>query len=397
MIFPWPPTLVLTLAAGLIAASTGPVRAQPVPREAGAPVVKLTFDGPVETVFARKADACDGHDVPDTSLRAFRNADGGVTAFGMHNVNRALHGVSLDALKLDCRIVLPSNHRSDPALYDDYSWIAATWTDDGKNISALIHHEYHANDHAGRCAFKDMLACWYNSVLTAGSGQGGLSFARDKKSTIVASYPYRQETGQGRHRGFFNPSNIFSDGEWKYTFIATTGWSGQKHGACLFRTKTPGDAASWRAWDGKSFSVHAGDFYAGTADPLKVCEPIAPFVTPVGAVVKHIPSGAWIAVMQASPHDQFFSESGIWATASRDLFHWSKPVLVAAGKTLYDNPCGAGLLVAYPSLIDRHSPARNFDTSGDSADLYYATLRVDGCAVTSDRDLVRRKVSIAVQ
>lgn len=384
----------LILAVMLLPVSAA---AQPVSGKGAAPRVTAQFDGPAETVFARKTDACDGHDVPDTSLRAYRNADGSVTAFGMHNVNRALRGASLDKLKLDCRIVLNSGHKSDPALYDDYSWIAATWTGDGKHVSALIHHEYHANDHAGRCAFTDMLACWYNSVLAVQSSDGGTTFARGRNSAIVAGYPYKQETGQGRHRGFFNPSNIFSDGEWKYTFIATTGWAGQKHGACLFRTKTPGDAASWRAWDGKSFSVHAGDFYAGTADALKTCEPIAPFVTPVGAVIKHQPSGAWIAVLQAAPHDQFFAQSGFWISASRDLFNWSKPALVMAGTTLYDNPCGAGQLIAYPSLLDRQSPSRNFDTAGATADLYYATIRVDGCHVTSDRDLMRRRITFTVE
>ena len=383
----------------ILAALSAPLAAsaQPVADEAGAPRVSLVFAGLPEIVFARKTDACDGHDVPDAPLRAFRDADGRVAAFGMHHVNRALRGASLDALKLDCRIVLASGHKSDPALHDDYSWIAATWSDDGKNLAALIHQEYHANDHAGRCAFRDMLPCWNNSVLAATSADGGRSFTRGKNSPVVAAYPYKQETGQGRHRGFFNPSNIFSDGEWKYTFIATTGWSGQKHGACLFRTKTPGDATSWRAWDGKDFTAHAGDVYAGTADPLKTCQPIAPFVTPVGAVVRHLPSGAWVAVLQAARHDVFFSEPGIWVTASRDLFRWSKPRLVMAGKTLYDDPCQAGQLISYPSLLDSQSPARNFDTSGDVADLYYATLRVDGCRVTSDRDLMRRKVRFVIE
>ncbi|MET0605675.1 MAG: hypothetical protein ABWZ80_04420, partial [Beijerinckiaceae bacterium] len=157
------------------------------------------------------------------------------------------------------------------------------------------------------------MQCWTNSILVARSADGGRSFARPSGSAVVAGYPFRQETGQGRHRGFFNPSNIFSDGAWKYMFAATTGWSGQKHGACLFRTKTPGDAQSWRAFNGKDFAAHAGDVYAGTAQPSQTCEPVAPFVTPVGAVVKHRPSGAWIAVLMASQHDQFFAEPGIWA------------------------------------------------------------------------------------
>src|SRR5829696_8814483 len=39
---------------------------------------------------------------------------------------------------------------------------------------------------------------------------------------------------------------------------------------------------------------------------------------------------------------------------------------------------------------------RNFDDVGDAAELYFATLRIEGCTVTSDRNLVRRKVAIKV-
>src|SRR5829696_1856242 len=53
-----------------------------------------------------------------------------------------------DKLKLDCRIVLASSGKADPAAYDDKSWITATWTEDGARVEALLHHEYQANHHA---------------------------------------------------------------------------------------------------------------------------------------------------------------------------------------------------------------------------------------------------------
>src|SRR5215204_4839243 len=59
------------------------------------PLVALTIVGPPETVFSGKRDACDGNDVPDAPLRAFRDAEGQVVAFGLHYVNRALRGASL--------------------------------------------------------------------------------------------------------------------------------------------------------------------------------------------------------------------------------------------------------------------------------------------------------------
>src|SRR5690606_38693750 len=145
-------------------------------------------------------------------------------------------------------------------------------------------------------------------------------------------------------------------------------------------------AASWRAWNGADFSANAGYPYAGDAAPQQICAPVAPFVTPVGAVVRHRPSGAWIAVLMAKKDDVFFPQSGIWASASKDLLRWSAPTLIMPGATLYDDPCAAkGRIIAYPSLIDRNAHSRNFDDSGDEAELYFVEMRVEGCAIAHDR------------
>ena len=92
-----------------------------------------------------------------------------------------------------------------------------------------------------------------------------------------------------------------------------------------------------------------------------------------------------------------FPEAGFYTTSSRDLVAWDRPRLLLAGRTLYDDPCtSGGRLVAYPSLVDRGASGRNFDDVGDEADLYYASLRVSGCEVTADRDLLRRRVAITI-
>jgi hypothetical protein len=113
--------------------------------------------------------------------------------------------------------------------------------------------------------------------------------------------------------------------------------------------------------------------------------------------VRHRPSGAWVAVFQAKEEAGRFRESGFYSTSSRDLLHWDEPRLLLAGKTLYDDSCGAPAgLIAYPSLLDPDAEGRNFDNVGESAELFYATLKVEGCKVTSDRNLVRRKVVLKV-
>lgn len=363
------------------------------------PLSSLTLVGPPSVVFKAGRDACDGADVPDSPARAFRDGSGAVALFGLHYRNRAFRGPDLDHLRLDCRVVLDSGEKADPALYDDRSWITATWTEDGRSVAALVHHEYQANEHPGRCTAKDYAACWYNTITAAASADGGVSFARDTPPRVVAGAPFRQEVGQGRHRGFFNPSNIFADGRWRYVFASTTGWDrpgAQEAGVCLFRSDRPADPSRWRAWTGTGFTAAFPDPYRTATPRGDACKPVAPFPTPVGAVVRHRASGAFIAVFMAKA-GAGFPQSGFYWTSSRDLLAWDVPRLLIAGATLYDDPCAApGGLIAYPALLDPQATGRNFDDAGDSAILTYATLRTEGCAITSDRDLVRRPVAIKV-
>ena len=362
--------------------------------------------GPAETVYAAPRDGCEPNDVPDAPVRAFRDAGGGVTLFGLHYDNRALKGPDLAHLKVDCQIVYASRGDADPARYDDRSWIAATWTTDGRSVSALVHHEYQANAHPGRCRFPAYMQCWFNTVLEVRSGDGGANFARP--ATVVASAPFRQDVDQGRHRGFFNPSNIVSDGRFAYFLASTTGWSGaagaaglapeaggdQEAGVCLFRSATPADPLSWRAWDGRAFTVAYRDPYAARPRPAP-CAMIRPFPAPVGSVVKVAPGGLWLAAFQAKADAGAFPVSGFYTATSPDLIAWSEPRLLLPGPTLYDDACRAGgPLIAYPVLLDPASPSRNFDRSGTHPDLYYDVLQTEGCDITGRRSLVRRPVIV---
>ncbi|KAB1076016.1 hypothetical protein [Methylobacterium planeticum] len=388
-------TRPLRFTALVLLGLAAPARAAPEP-----PLSSLTLVGPPTPIFRASRDACDGADVPDASARAFREPGGAVALFGMHYRNRALRGPDLDHLRLDCAIVLESGEKSDPALYDDRSWITATWTEDGRAVAALLHHEYQANEHPGRCRAKTYMACWYNTLTAAASADGGRSFTRASPPAVMAAAPFRQEVDQGRHRGFFNPSNIVAQGRYRYVLASTTGWerpgSDQAGGVCLFRTETPADPTSWRAWTGTGFTAAFPDPYRAGAPRPATCKPVAPFPTPVGAVVRHRGSGAFIAVFMAKAADAF-PQPGFYWTSSRDLLTWDTPRLLLAGPTLYDDPCGAaGGLIAYPSLLDPAAEGRNFDDVGDRALLTYVTLRNEGCDITSDRDLVRRPLAIRV-
>jgi hypothetical protein len=360
------------------------------------PGLSVSAAGVPVTAFAAGRDGCDGHDVPDAPLRALRDTSGRSVAFRLHFVNRRLIGPSIDRLKIDCKVVLNSRHNGNPQAYDDYNWITATWTDDGHKVAALIHHEFHANEHPGKCAFKTMMQCWMNTITAWTSTDGGASFQRAPRGFVVAAAPFRQSEHQGRHRGFFNPSNIFSDDRYKYFMASNTGWTGQKFGVCLFRTADPHKPESWRAWDGKAFTIAYSDPYTSDKPRLRqACQPITSFPATVGAVVRHRPSGQWLAVFQASADKRYLPLPGIYYATAKDLTRWSTPRLLIAGTTLYDDPCkSGGRIISYPSLVGADAKGRNYDNTGDRAFLFYATMKVEGCTITSKRDLIRFPIRI---
>jgi hypothetical protein len=355
----------------------------------------LTLTGKPEIVYNSSTDACEPIDVPDINPRAYRDASGNVVLFALHFVNRVLRGPDLAHVKIDCHVVLDSPLDPEPSHYADRNYIAATWTEDGRNVSALVHHEYHADQH-GRCRVTESLGCWYNTILAFRSQDAGLNFMK-VQPPVVAAAPFRQEVEQGRHRGFFAPSNIVSDGTYEYFFAATTGWSGQDFGPCLFRSATPWDSGSWRVFDGKSFSIRYKDPYEEKQVSIQSCRPIQPFVFPVGAVVRERKSGLWIAVLQAARNESTFPVDGFYYVSATDLLHWSSPKLLLAGKTLYSDLCKAGAsIIAYPSLLDETSQRRNFDDVGDVAYLYFTLITVEKCQ-TRERLLVREKISIEIK
>lgn len=365
----------------------------------------LTPVGPREMLFDPKKQGCDGNDIPDAPLRAYRDADGGISAFGLHYENRRLFGPDLRKLTLDCDVVFRGRGAPDPKRYDDKSWIAATWTRDGRIVHALAHHEFQANHHIGRCSFPDYMQCWWNSVLALRSGDGGKSFRKASPQVAIASAD-PSEIGQGRHRGFFNPSNIIEKDGAHFVLVGTTGWDGrdgapnQPSGVCLFRSVALDDPAGWRGWDGGAFTAAFPDPYAAKARNRATCAVMPPLPAPIGSLTRHRGSGLYVAVYQASqglPDTEGgrYSRSGFYASTSRDLIRWSAPQLILETKSLYDSPCGADVLRSYPSAIDPAAITRNFEDIGDEALLTYSEMRVNGCNHTHDRVLVARKVRIS--
>ena len=354
--------------------------------------LEIELTGKPSVVFDSARDACAPEDMPDLNARAFRDAAGRTIMFALHDANRPLVGPDLAHLKVDCHVALGSPYSADPARYDDRNFVAATWTSDGREVSALVHHEYHA-DQFGICKATGDLACWYNTVVAYRSTNGGRDFTK-AQPLVVAAAPFRQDVEQGRQRGFFNPSNIVSDGTFFYALISTTGWTDQPFGVCLFRTANPAESGSWRAFDGSGFTIHYGDPYGAKVPHPRTCQPIAPFVFPVGSLTFHRASRTWIALFQAKADAGSLPVDGFYYATSPDLRHWGLPHVLLAGRTLYNDLCRAGpAIINYPAMLDPATTARNYDTVGDHPEMFFAKMAVENCQ-TAQRLLLRQGLTI---
>lgn len=348
-----------------------------------------------ETVFSWSRQRCEQWHVPDAPLRAFRDDRGEVVAFASHHRNRPMTGVSLDRIAASCAIAFEARSSPDPAEFSDKSWIAATWTGNGRDVFALMHDEYHADSHPGACRLRDRMSCWYNVVTVARSADGGRHFANVEPRALVAAPAFRQDVGQGRHRGFFNPSNIIEhDGAW-YTLIATAGGGEQKRGVCLFRSTDITDATAWRAFDGQDFTARAVDPYREDVSQAKPCQPLKNLPTVVGSVTRHEPSGQFLAIQHLGPNPRQDIPGGRVAYSwSSDLRHWSPVQTLTVHPTMWSKDCSDRERHAYGAIVDPSSRSRNFETTGDEPYLFMTKMRVTGCRIGPDRDLVRIKIRI---
>lgn len=368
------------------------------------PALTLTLAGEAEVVFARQRDGCGRFDTPDAPARAVRTP-AGVALFATHFDNRALRGPSLRAVRPDCLITFAGAENPDPAAFSDRSWIASLWTRDGITVHALVHNEHQGHRHPNQCPTRRYRDCWFNALTAAVSRDGALTFQpAGTAPALVAALPYRADEMLGRPAGYYNPTGIVADGNALFFMAFASARGAQRHGNCLFRTETIEDPSSWRAWDGRGFSVRFANPYApgapeGDARAAHVCAPVGAgrLQWPVTALVRHAPSGLFIAVMQGGPHRPEHAEPapGIYVSTSPDLLAWSAPAFVMPGIGHGRFRCGDERPIAYPSLLDPDSDDPSFATVGETAWLLFTRFNVPACRITSDRDLVRIAVAIA--
>jgi hypothetical protein len=341
------------------------------------PTLSAAVAGPKQVVFDTR-NGCEEIDIPDAPARAFRDDRGLVHLLATHFVARAMIGPSLNRLKRDCRVVYRSPKDINPADFQYKNWLFSFYTLDGRRVAALVHSEYDGDEIPGQCATpKAPTNCWWNTVTYAQSLNGGYNFTEPAPPrNLVAAIPYRYVVGNRENAyGYNGPSNILEVGGFYYALINDWPYKLQKFGPCLIRTANVFDPGSWRAWDGKDFTIRFADPYReAMARPQDhVCEPV--LAGSADCLVQNVRTGIFI-VTQFVPDDRFDGPPGFYVQASRDLTHWSKPALVITFSDLRAAEGPGKWTYGYESLLDPAATDRNFSTVSDTPYLYY--VRSDG-------------------
>lgn len=358
-----------------------------------APSITGAVIGPSEVVFDTR-NACEKIDIPDAPARAFRDYNNIVHLIATHFLARAMVGPSLDQLRHDCRVIYRSPHDPDPSHFQDNNWLYSFYSTDGRRIAALVHSEYDADEIRGMCATpEDPNNCWWNTVTFAESLDGGYSFkVPAPPRNLVAALPYRYIVGNRANAyGYNGPSNILKIGGYYYALINDWPYKAQKYGPCLIRTSDVFDPQSWRAWDGKDFTVRFADPYREliTKPEEHVCEPV--LAGSADSLVEHMPSRTFI-VTQSAPDSRLGGPAGFYLQVSRDLIHWSKPALLVKTSDLEAADGPGKWDYGYVSLLDPASADRDFSTVSDRSYVYY--VRFDNNDPPYVRTLFRRPIQL---
>jgi hypothetical protein len=367
----------------------------------GDPSAEIRVAGPPETVFDWSRQACDQTDIPDAAARAFRMLSGQVNLVASYQSTRPMVGMSLNAVKHQCGVVMASTLDRRPEQFDDREWLASPYTEDGRTVFALVHDEYQGYRHPGRCESGLYLRCWYNAITLAISTDGGLSFraARPPPHHLVASVPYPYIPDAGPY-GLFQPSNIVrrQDGYY-YALIRAAPFRDQRAGSCLMRTRTLGDPSSWRAWDGSGFGVEFADPYLRPQEPRRhVCQPVAPveIASMSDSLTFNRYLGTYLLVGVAGRRQPGGGVVwGIYFSTSDDLVHWTQRKLIRETELPWTYQCGDHDPILDPSILDPSDGTRNFTDAGRAPYLYYVEMHYKKCVQSFDRDLVRVRVSIS--
>jgi hypothetical protein len=343
-------------------------------------------------VFDKSVQGCEPDDIPDTPARAFRDNSNNVQLLSTHFWNyRNISTTGLDGTYTHpCNRILSSTNSSAHSTFDNKEWVASPWTPDGLRVYALVHNEYQGQTFLSGCS-NYQYQCWWNSITSATSVDAGASYQNTSPGHLVAAQPF-QLTKDGPH-GYFTPSNIVRTGDgWFYAMFRSNAKAPQQLGTCLMRTRDLSNPASWRAWNGSSFSVRFANPYLESINPADhVCAPVD-FIS-IGTITESLTYNTylkkWMLVGNSVGDPQFNKPPGVYYALSDDLLNWSHVELLFEAEITWVRDCVLPDPIKEASIIDPSSTSRNFTTVDRTAQIFYTWYHMNGCNGTLDRDIVR--------
>lgn len=382
----------------------------------------LRLEGDEEKVYGSNSVGCrepDGKEVrndhSDQPAHAFRDYNGQVHMLASSRQNFLLLGPSLNQVaRRGCEHTVVSNGSSAPETFDQFQWLMSVYTDDGRTVYGLTHHEFHgdltvpecrggAEDslrRRGKTVFQGAegkrgegwtMRCWYTSVNLVVSRDGGFNFLPPGgKARPMAQLPYRFASDMER-AGPHSPTNIVkhpTDGRY-YVMIQTSPYRDQARGTCVARA-TDLQKADWRAWGGSDFDISFVNPYASAVqDPARhVCATVVPWLAL--SLSYNTQARAFLMIG--------YDTRGAIYSWSNDLVRWT-PAQVLLQATIRSRNARSPEATAHYSALDPNSAGRNFDQTGANFFLYF-TRYLGGSEggprgwQYEGRELVRRRVAV---
>jgi hypothetical protein len=362
--------------------------------------VSVTITGPKETVFDYDTMRCDDVDYPDAPVQPFRDSTGRLQLL---TGTRRMVGTDFNNLTSDCRgAVIPSPLDPNPAHYNYLRWLSAVYTENGRDIYGLVHHEWHGWELPGACpSGPGKRRCGVVGVTFAVSHDNGDSYVEPAPpDNLVATVAPRAVLDDMR-TGLVGPSTPIKKGSFWYAFGLTSA-NADTEGVCLMQSPDITDPASWRGWDGSSFSVRFENPYYSNVSPTRThsCEPLDydNIQMMMRSVTYNTYLGKYVLTGTAIKYDPARGQvvDGFYFSLSDDLIHWSMRQLLLEIPSFTTHQCGGTDPGSYPSLIDHDSTDRTFRTGDATMYLYYVESHYNAaCQLTLNRDVVRLPIQFS--
>ena len=133
--------------------------------------------------------------------------------------------------------------------------------------------------------------------------------------------------------------------------------------------------------------------YTQTVTPATsyVCAPVD--FNSIGTITESLTCNTyfrkWMLMGMSIGDPDFNKPPGLYFSLSDDLLNWTDATLLMEAEVRWVADCNLPDPIKDPSILDPNSPSRNFDTVGQTAQLFYTWYHLSGCNGTLDRDLIR--------